>query len=318
VTKTSMKRATGAAAALVLALTGAACGGGESAEPGDTPAPTSTEATDSAADDGSGEGTETPAEAGEVPGLVTPGTLTLVSTGNFPPCTFIDDSGKVQGYSIDIGQEAADRLGLEFASPTVDFVAELQGVQSGQYDLGDGCVNVTDERRETFEYTRPLGSTTFVALIREEDSGEIAGLEDLTGLRAGVVEGASRQAWAMENEAELNYDSLTGFPGFSELVLGLQNDRIDVIIDDFVASTYYIEQNPDAGLAIAGEGVEPTIFAMVMRKDNTEFHSAINAVFDEMVEDGTLGQMQEKWFGQPLGTPSDLDAEPPFEPAPTS
>jgi len=77
----------------------------------------------------------------DVPGLVEEGKLLVVTTGNFPPYTMINEaSGDNEGYSIDLAREVADRLGLELELPTVDFVAEMEGLASGLYDIADSGI----------------------------------------------------------------------------------------------------------------------------------------------------------------------------------
>ena len=106
-----------------FALLAAACG-----SDGDT-ASDDADATPTTAAPDDGDEAEAPAA---VPGLVEEGKLIVVTTGNFPPFTSIDpDSGENVGYTIDIVREVADRLGLELELPTVDFVAELEGLSNG-------------------------------------------------------------------------------------------------------------------------------------------------------------------------------------------
>ena len=145
------------------------------------------------------------AAAADVPGLVTDGKLIVVTTGNFPPYTSIDaDSGENVGYTIDIVREVANRLGLELELPTVDFVAELEGLSQGLYDIADSGIWPTAERQESFLFSRPMTSTGIIAQVRAEDAGS-AGLADLTGLNAGGIQGSSkrriswitRRSWVM-------------------------------------------------------------------------------------------------------------------------
>ncbi|MEE8492128.1 MAG: transporter substrate-binding domain-containing protein, partial [Acidimicrobiia bacterium] len=115
-----MKRTSKFGAVLfALALVAAACGSDDA----DTTVPAAATTT------------TTTAAVGAVPDLVEEGKLILVTTGNFPPFTKINEStGDNEGYSIDVAKEIAKRLGLELDLPTVDFVAELEGLAQGLYD----------------------------------------------------------------------------------------------------------------------------------------------------------------------------------------
>jgi ABC-type amino acid transport substrate-binding protein len=215
---------------LAFALLAAACGDSEdgSADSGDA----ETEATaDDAPDDDAPEddGEDDQPAAGEVPGLVEDGKLIVVTTGNFPPFTAIDEStGDNIGYTIDIVREVADRLGLELELPTVDFVAELEGLDQGLYDIADSGIWPTPERQESFLFSRPMTSTGIVAQVRAEDSGT-AGLADLSGLDVGGIQGSSQEAYLLDNEAELGYASYSGFSGAGEALTALKQGRVAVL-----------------------------------------------------------------------------------------
>ncbi|MFB3048903.1 MAG: transporter substrate-binding domain-containing protein, partial [Acidimicrobiia bacterium] len=110
---------------IALALVAAACG--DSDDTTTTAAAAAATTTTAAA-----AATTTTEAMAEVPGLVEEGKLIVVTTGNFPPFTLINvDTGANEGYSIDLAQAVADRLGLEAEFPTVDFVAELEGLAQG-------------------------------------------------------------------------------------------------------------------------------------------------------------------------------------------
>ncbi|MDX2381977.1 MAG: transporter substrate-binding domain-containing protein, partial [Acidimicrobiia bacterium] len=144
-----------------VVLVAAACGDDDS-EPAADSGAVSTEAdTTEAVTTDADTGDEDVADTDEgVPGLVEEGKLIVVTTGNFPPFTAIDpDTGDNVGYTIDIVREVADRLGLELELPTVDFVAELEGLDQGLYDIADSGIWPTEERQESFLFSRPMTST---------------------------------------------------------------------------------------------------------------------------------------------------------------
>jgi ABC-type amino acid transport substrate-binding protein len=240
-----------------------------------------------------------------------PGKLILVTTGNFPPFTMISETGEVQGYSIDLGKEIADRLGLELETPTVDWSAELQGLASGLYDIADSGVWPTQERQDQgFLFSRPVTSTGFVAEVAVGNEN-MAGLDDLSGMKVGAVQGSTREMWLIEEEATLGYDEYLGFAGAAEARQALQQGRIDLIVADPLVTGYYIATNPDE-VAFAGPTTHEHPLSLVFQAGKTELQAAVNEVLDEMLADGTIGELQIKWFSRCVPVPNDINAEPPY------
>jgi ABC-type amino acid transport substrate-binding protein len=294
----SLIRAAGLLSALSLVL--ASCGGGSSPTPG-AAAPSSSPAGASAA--------ATASAAPAIGDLVKPGKLIIVTTGQFAPFSFLDESGKLQGYSIDIARELADRLGLELETPTVDFVAVLQGVSSGLYDMSDVGIWPTAERQKQFNWTVPLVSDGTIATVlaaREKELPALnAELTGLKGIRISAATGSAQAEWLIENEAKGGYTFVPN-QGLPEGILSLQNRQTDMEAGDNLAVSYYIAKNPGS-IATIGDPVLAHPLSAAMRLEAPQLFAAANAALGAMVADGTVGGFQTKWFGRLIPTPTDIN-----------
>jgi cystine transport system substrate-binding protein len=298
------------AALAAFALIAGACGSDD--EPAADTAPVATEAEaeaeaeadDETADAGGDE------SAAAVPGLVEDGKLIVVTTGNFPPFTSIDpDSGDNVGYTIDIVREVADRLGLELELPTVDFVAELEGLDQGLYDIADSGIWPTPERQEAFLFSRPMTSTGIIAQVRTEDAGS-EGLADLTGLDVGGIQGSSQEAYLLDNEATLGYASYSGFTGAGEALTALKQGRVAVLSQDTLVAGFASVNDPE--LAVAGPTVEAHPLSLAFRLGNEDKRDAVDAALNEIIADGTLAEIQNNWFNSCIPVPGDNNQDEPY------
>jgi cystine transport system substrate-binding protein len=258
--------------------------------------------------------------APQIGDLVKPGTLTIVTTGQFAPFSFLDESGQLQGYSIDIARELAKRLGLGLETPTVDFVAILQGVSSGRYDMSDVGIWPTTERQTQFNWTVPLVSDGTIATVLAGRENELppltATLTGLKGLKISAATGSAQAEWLIENEQKGGYKFVPN-QGLPEGILSLQNRQTDIEAGDNLAVSYYIAKNPNT-ITTVGEPVLAHPLSAAMRKEAPELFAAANAVLANMVADGTVGALQKKWFGRLVPTPTDINAKEPFPLAPGS
>lgn len=285
-------------AVIALALIVAACGGDET-----TPTTEGTTATTAAP------------EAGAVPDLVEEGKLILVTTGNFPPFTKINEStGENEGYSIDIGKEIAQRLGLELELPTVDFVAELEGLQNGLYDMADSGIWPNQARQDAgFVFSTPMTSTGIVAQVRAEDAATSPGLTmgAMGGLKVGGIQGSSQEKFVVDNQDALGYDEYLGFTGAAEGLQALRQGRVDVLSQDTLVAGFASVTFDD--LAVAGPTVEAHPLSITFREGNEAKRDAVDVAIKAMIADGTLAEIQKKWFGSCIPVPSDINEPPPYE-----
>lgn len=306
---------------VAFALVVTACGSDDEASPStdavsETQAPADTEAP---AEEAAPAETEAPADdsaaAEGVPGLVEDGKLIVATTGNFPPFTAINpDSGENEGYTIDIAREAATRLGLELELPTVDFVAELEGLSQGLYDIADSGIWPTAERQESLLFSRPMTSAGFIAQVRAEDA-DAPGFADLTGLNVGGIQGSSQESYIIDNEAELGYESYVGFTGAGEALIALKQGRVDMLSQDSLLAEWTAANDDE--LATAGPTVAAHPLSFAFQLGNEAKRDAFDAVLDEMIADGTLAAIQQTWFGSCVPVPDDINAAEPYETFPT-
>jgi cystine transport system substrate-binding protein len=256
--------------------------------------------------------TTTTAEAMEVPGLVEDGKLIVVTTGNFPPYTLINaDSGDNEGYSIDLAREVASRLGLEAEFPTVDFVAELEGLAQGLYDIADSGIWPNQARQDAgFVFSRPVTSTGIIAQVLTENEGS-AGFGDVTGKKIGGIQGSSQEKLVLDGEAEMGYDEYLGFAGAAEALTGLRQGRVDLLVFDTLVAGYAAVTNDD--LSVAGPTIAPHPLSFTYQTGNEAKRDAIDVVLDEMIADGTVAELQLKWFGRCIPIPEDINQAEPYE-----
>ena len=281
---------------LALALVAAACGSDEA----DTTAPPAA--------------TTTTVAASAVPGLVEEGKLILVTTGNFPPYTNINEStGDNEGYSIDVAKEIASRLGLELELPTVDFVAELEGLANGLYDMADSGIWPNQARQDAgFVFSIPMTSTGIIAQVRTEDAATSPGLEfgAMAGLKVGGIQGSSQEKFVLDNEAALGYDEYLGFTGAAEGLTALRQGRVDVLSQDTLLAGFASVSNED--LSVAGPTVEAHPLSITFREGTEAKRDAIDVVIRQMIDDGAIADIQKKWFGTCLPIPDDINAVAPY------
>ncbi|MFB3050835.1 MAG: transporter substrate-binding domain-containing protein, partial [Acidimicrobiia bacterium] len=248
----------------------------------------------------------------EVPGLVEEGKLIVVTTGNFPPYTLINaDTGDNEGYSIDLAQAVADRLGLEAEFPTVDFVAELEGLAQGLYDIADSGIWPNQARQEAgFVFSRPVTSTGIIAQVVAE-MVDSEGFGDVTGKKIGGIQGSSQEKLVLDGEAEMGYDEYLGFAGAAEALTGLQQGRVDLLVFDTLVAGYTAVTNDEFG--VAGPTIFPHPLSFTYQTGNEAKRDAIDVALNEMLADGTVAALQIKWFGRCIPVPDDINQEAPYD-----
>ncbi len=236
------------------------------------------------------------------------GKITVATEVAYPPMEFLKD-GKVVGYGKDILDLIVADMGVELEQLQLPWDGILAGVLAGKYDLVATSVAIKEDRVSKYAFTRPLAVAETMLVKRQGDDG-MTGLDDVNGKIIGVELGSSQAQEVEAVDAELKanggagFADIRGFKSTDDMRLALAGGQIDIgTIPSFSLATMQ-EQRPDtfAQLTNIGSG---TLFAWVAHPDGADLRDRVNAALEKLEQDGTLKELQMKWFGFEMDLPED-------------
>lgn len=272
------------------AISLAACGGSETSQAGDDANATAT--------------------AAEIM-LVNDGKLTCISNMYFPPFEFMDEkTGEPKGFDIDLSRELAKHMGLEAnwtkesnmgfdtLVPTISAIDYSTGVAKGKADIAIAGMTITDKRKQEVDMSDPYLDSN-QSLITRIDSTETLESLNAEGKKIAVQDGTTGEEWARENLPVA--DASQGIVKLDDVINamnGLVSKTYDAVITDLPVAKYQIESEKNyVDLQVAEAIPTGEQYGIAASKDNPALTAAINKALAEMVADGTMKELQVKWFG---------------------
>lgn len=107
----------------------------------------------------------------------------------FAPFEFTDDKGDFVGIDVDILDAIAKDQGFEYDLQSLGFDAALIAVQSGQADGVIAGASITDERKQTFDFSEAYYDADVTMAVAAGSS--IASYEDLKGKKVAAKTGTN-------------------------------------------------------------------------------------------------------------------------------
>lgn len=94
----------------------------------------------------------------------------IVATVERPPFSFFEDGQPARGFSIDLWQEIARRIGRDFRyAPADSFKDMLERVRLGKADLAVANISITAEREQYLDFSLPIYDSGLKVMIRAEN-----------------------------------------------------------------------------------------------------------------------------------------------------
>ena len=76
----------------------------------------------------------------------------MATNAAFEPYEYYEDN-KIVGVDVDFAQAIADKLGMELTVNDMEFDSIIAAVDSGKADFGAAGMTVTDERKESVDFS---------------------------------------------------------------------------------------------------------------------------------------------------------------------
>ena len=284
-----MKKLAAVFLAGIMCVSLAACGSSAADDAASTDTQTAAEETaEETADDAAAADTEgETAEAGEVT-TVTEGVLTMGTNAAFPPYEYYEGD-TVVGIDAEIAQAIAEKLGLSLEIVDMDFNSIITAVQSGKVDVGIAGMTVEPDRLENVDFTDSYATGVQVVIVTEDS--DIASVDDLEGKLIGTQEGTTGWSYCSEDYGD---DMVIPYTNGATAVQALLDGKVDCVVIDQQPALSFVEANE--GLKILETEYAVEDYAIAVSKDNTALRDAINTALNELIEDGTVQGILDKYI----------------------
>ena len=211
-------------------------------------------------------------------------------------------TGEYEGFEDDLAyniageifgctpEEAKDKKLVEFQGVTAKTRGPL--LENGEIDLVIATFTITDERKETYNFSTPY-YTDAVGLLVNNDSG-IESIEDLDGKIIGVAQSSTTKdgfkAYVEEKGLNVNPE-FQEFDGYPALAQALATKQIDCFsVDRAILSGYVNDSNH-----ILDDRFSEQEYGVASAKENTGLAELVDEKVTSMISDGSMKTLQEQW-----------------------
>ena len=226
---------------------------------------------------------ETSSAEGEVlKRIIDNGKLIMLTNAAFPPYEYLGDDGSPAGIDVDVAKAVADEIGVELEVVDMDFDGLIPALQSGKGDIVAAGMTVTDERKESVDFSDTYADATQLIIVPAEGA-TVTSEDDLAGKIIGVQLGTTGDLWVTDNA---DAAEVKQYKNALEASMDLQSGRLDAVVIDKMPAENIVSSNDDLVL-IEMESTDEQ-YAIAIEKDNQDLVDIVNAVIARMIEDGSM------------------------------
>lgn len=221
--------------------------------------------------------------------------VVVVTSGAGEPYSLLDENQKWSGIDAEMWAEIGKRTGWEIEVKQASFDSLFGELDSGRADVAANCFGLKEERSEKYYPSMAYyGDSQCVAV--KGDNTEINSFEDFAGKKIGVTSGQASETILEDMSEELGfelvvYESLN--TGYGDVDLG----RIDGMGGPVTGANRYMDASGQE-LHILDEKLMANNVGYYFQKteEGKELCDEVNKVIEEMLADGTIASITEKWL----------------------
>ena len=214
----------------------------------------------------------------------------VASDATWPPLEFVDESGDLAGFEIELAHEIGKATGNEIEVKNTAWDSIFAGLENGAYDGIASGVTITEDRKKVMDFATPFLNCGQVVIVPIDST--YTGIDDLSGTTVGVQIGTTGDICLDDYDVKkASYDEI------SLALIDMVNGNIDAAVcDSLIASEFVLQESSYSGvLKIVGEPFTTEEIAMCVSKGDDEFLSVLNEGMKILEENGKLADLKAKW-----------------------
>lgn len=203
------------------------------------------------------------------------------------------ETGNVEGMEVDIARELAARLmgsADKLQVTGVNASTRSAMLDNGTLDAVMATFTITEDRKRSYNFSQPY-YTDHIGILVKKDAG-IADFRALDGKTVGVAMAATTRDKLNEAAQKAGITlSFAEYATYPELKIALVAGRVAAFSVDRSILAGYV----DSTTMLLPDEFAPQEYGVATARSNTQLAEQIDAAVGDMLADGTLLALQQRW-----------------------
>lgn len=234
-------------------------------------------------------------------------TYVFATDAAYAPMEYMNKD-KIEGFDVDFLEAVAKEANLKYELKNVGWDTLLESVKSGtEYDGAISSVSITDERKESYDFSNAYFESTNMILTKE--GSPIQSALDLKDKKVAVQVSTTADILMTELVGKDN-TNLKKFDSNAVALMELEQGGVDAVVADMAVVTEYVRNNPDKKFnsIIDIENFGSEFYGILLPK-GSELKAKLDPAIKKVIENGTYAELYTKWFDKDANTAKLLEQQ---------
>lgn len=226
------------------------------------------------------------------------GTLTICTTGDYKPYTFLRGDGQYEGIDISLAESLAKTLSVKVQWVKTTWKTLMPDFLAGKCDMAVGGVSISLERQKKAFFSDPITVDGKIPFVRCTDVERYQTIEQLNRPEVRLVEppGGTNEAFVRR---ELPKAQLELFPDNTVIFQQVAEGKADVMITDASEALYQRRNYPQLCAVNPEKPLQYSEKAFLLPRDDYTWKAYVDQWLHLVKHNGEYQRIVEQWMGNP-------------------
>ena len=214
--------------------------------------------------------------------------LKLVTTSTMQPFDYIKDN-EYAGYEIALVASFCKEYGYGLQIEDATFSSAIASVSTGKADFGSCVITITDERKETMNFSDPIFEGGIVLVEKDKSNS----FESLSGTNIGVQSGSSYDRYILESIKDPHVEY---FYTITDMRAALDSNKISGFVIDTPIAELFVNENGNSYKILGSLRDLDYGFAIPKNREGSEqLRKELENFILKLKQDGSLKEIYDMW-----------------------
>jgi polar amino acid transport system substrate-binding protein len=224
--------------------------------------------------------------------------LVVGTDAAYAPFESQNEKGEIVGFDIDIVKAVAQKAGLEVKFVNTPWEGIFNALKQGDRDLLVSSITITDERKQTMDFTAPYFDAHQLIAVRADS--KVARFDDLKTLKVGVQTGTTGDEAISKLQGKTS-PNIKRFEGTPLALSELETGGIDAVVADNGVVVNYVKNNGGNKFRTVNDAAfTPEQYGIAVKKGNAELLAKLNQGLAAIRADGSYDRIYAQYLGAPV------------------
>ena len=214
----------------------------------------------------------------------------------YEPMNYYDENGKLIGFDTEFAEAVSEIVGVPVKFQEIEWDQKEVELKSKKIDCIWNGLTATEDRKENMAFSKSYVVNEQVVVINKSNQDKFTSLADMDGINVCAESGSAGES-AIEADAHLSTGSYLGCSSQKDALLEVKAGTCDAAVLDLTLAKAVINEDTDYNdlLILYGASLQSEEYAIGFRLEDTETVAKVNAAIDQLVANGKLAELGEKY-----------------------